>query len=166
MFTQMTCICHFISLCPAQSLLCIYPVWVHSHCDIFSRSFSCRKLALNGKNFLHSRCRHRCLKGHLCLCLDIQALLLEGRYFCQYIHESVHLFVHLYVYISSHISVHPLVCWYPYIVGTSVGHSYICHMSVHPSVNLYVCWYIPTSISISKHPWVCQYINLGLKNTS
>ena len=52
MFSQMVCICHFVSLCPAQSLLWVYPVWVHSQCSlhvlgILFQLFRCRNLALN-----------------------------------------------------------------------------------------------------------------------
>ena len=42
----------FCFLCPAQSLLCVYPVWVHSQCGLevliyIFQLFRCRKLALN-----------------------------------------------------------------------------------------------------------------------
>ena len=42
----------FCFLCPAQSLLCVYPVWVHSRCGlevllIFFPALRCRNLALN-----------------------------------------------------------------------------------------------------------------------
>ena len=52
MFSHMACICHFVFLCPAQSLLCVYPVWVHSQCSLevqlyFFQLFRCRNLALN-----------------------------------------------------------------------------------------------------------------------
>ena len=52
MFSHMACICHFVFLCPAQSLLWVYLVWVHSHCSlevllIFLQLFRCRNLALN-----------------------------------------------------------------------------------------------------------------------
>ena len=50
MFSQMACICHF--LCPAQSLLWVYLVWVHSQCSLevlllLFQLFRCRHLALN-----------------------------------------------------------------------------------------------------------------------
>ena len=52
MFSHMACICHFVFLCPAQSLLLVYPVWVHSQCSLevllyFFQLFRCRNLALN-----------------------------------------------------------------------------------------------------------------------
>ena len=42
----------FCFLCPAQSLLCVYLVWVHSQCSLevllyFFQLFRCRNLALN-----------------------------------------------------------------------------------------------------------------------
>ena len=50
-FLQMACICQFVSLCPAQSLLWIYWMWVHSQCSLdvlylVFQLFRCRKLAL------------------------------------------------------------------------------------------------------------------------
>ena len=51
MFSHMACICHFVFLCPAQSLLCVYPVgsfpvWSVGSL-IFFQLFRCRNLALN-----------------------------------------------------------------------------------------------------------------------
>ena len=52
MFSHMACICHFVFLCPAPSLLWVYLVWVHSQCGLevllyFFQLFRCRNLALN-----------------------------------------------------------------------------------------------------------------------
>ena len=47
----------YLPFCPAQSLLCVYPVWVHSQCSLevlkyFFQFFRCRNLALNRVFFL------------------------------------------------------------------------------------------------------------------
>ena len=107
----------YILLCPAQSLLYVYPLWVLSQYDleallIFFHSFMCRKLALNRENVLHFRCSHRCLgqvyggldsSRHLCVSVWTSVIMfihLSGHlYICQYIQKSLETLIHPYVYL-------------------------------------------------------------------
>ena len=101
----------FCFLCPAQSLLWVYPVWVHSQCavwrfsNIFFQLFRCRNLALNrvfsyflvaGMFFYTWRvsgCPHVCTPPHMSCTPAIHLYAPRSVYTPICTHTPVHLYV-------------------------------------------------------------------------
>ena len=121
----MACICHFVLFsCPAQSLLWVYLVWVHSQCSLevlsllFCSSLGCRNLALNRIFLLSLRGRHVFTLWGASLC---------PLYVCMppYIHMP-HTFVHPCTLGCPHMFKHPL--YVPMLPCASVSSRGYLHM--------------------------------------